>query len=153
MELKNCKVLAVDHETTTLDAVCEHLRGSGAVVMRARSAGEALMTVVGTTPDVVLVDVDLKGTDGYGLVRGIRALTQNKGGRVPVVTGAPALLEGDDPQRWRDSGAQAHLTKPYDPQELRAVLKSLAGRQVERRHDDGRLPEHVPTDRRLTAAA
>jgi DNA-binding response OmpR family regulator len=148
MDLTGCRVLVVDHEPEALDFVCEALAVTGAKVMQAGSAGEALMTLVGVVPDLVIVDIALEGTNGLAFLERMRELEVAKGGRVPVVTAAEGLLQPDDERRWREAGAQAHLTKPYDRDELLAMVHALSGRQVERRRRPARA---VTVERRAEA--
>jgi DNA-binding response OmpR family regulator len=152
MELMSRRVLVVDEDDAAYERICDALKGTGALVMRARAAGEALLTLVGTTPDVVLVDLGLHGTGGMGLLRRLRSLETSKGGRVPAATTAGGLLADEDERRYREAGAQAHLTKPYDAGEVLAVVRALAGQQVDRRRTGGPRPARRP-ELRLAARA
>ena len=148
MDLSGCRILIVDHEPEARALLCETLDPTGAKVMEASSAGEALMTLVGVVPDVVVVDIELEGTNGLAFLERVRELEVAKGGRVPVVTASAGLLDDAAEERWRSAGAQAHLTKPYDADELLAVVQSLTGRQVERRRSPRR---EVAVERRAQA--
>lgn len=150
MELTDGRILVVDHEPEALEFACQVLETTGAKVILASSAGEALMTLVGVVPDLVIVDIELEGTNGLAFLERMRELEAAKGGRVPVVTAGPELLGATDEERWRLAGAQAHLTKPYDAHELLAVVRSLSGQQVERRRRPAR---EVPVERRASAQA
>lgn len=139
----------VDEDDGAWDAACEALIRTGARIMRARASGEALMTLVGTTPDVALVDVDLHGTTALALVQRLRALETAKGGRIPVATVSAGALPDADAKRYRDAGAQTHLTKPFDGEELVSTVTRLCGLQVDRRA--GRKPRPpMRRDLRLT---
>jgi CheY-like chemotaxis protein len=150
MELSGRHILVVDHEPQALDFACQVLQATGAKIILASSAGEALMTLVGVVPDLVIVDIELEGTNGLAFLERMRELEAAKGGRVPVVTAGRELLGSADEERWRTAGAQAHLTKPYDADELMAVVHTLSGRQVERRR---RASREVPVERRVPAQA
>jgi CheY-like chemotaxis protein len=69
----------------------------------------------------------MPGTDGYELLRKVRALSEEQNGRIPAVA-----LTGYAADRDRGlaaaAGYQMHLPKPVDPAELTTALARLAGR-------------------------
>jgi CheY-like chemotaxis protein len=64
---------------------------------------------------------------GYELIRRIRALPPEKGGRIPAVA-LTAYASMSDRTRALMEGFQNHVAKPTDPQELIAAVAALAGR-------------------------
>lgn len=151
MGIWGARVLAVDEDVDSLDAVARVLGLRGAQVITVSSPGAALATVIGVVPDVLVVDVNMPGQDGIGLVRTIRSLSPEKGGQVPAITLSGCALVGERLEAWRNAGFQGHLAKPLDPAALVAMVDRLAGHAVERRRralDRRQWPHDVSRDRR-----
>jgi len=151
MGIRGARVLVVDDDVESLEAVARLLRGRGAQVITVSSPGCALATVIGVVPDVMVVDIDMPGQDGIGLVRAIRSLSPEKGGQVPAITlsGCPPM--GERLEAWRDAGFQGHRAKPLDAEALVELVDRLAGHAVERRRmalDRRQWPRDVSRDRR-----
>jgi two-component system CheB/CheR fusion protein len=144
------RVLVVDDEGF-LEAAGRLLRARGADVITVTTAGAALATVIGVTPDVLVVDVTVPGLDGVGLLRAVRALSPEKGGQVPAVAVDEPALPGERGDAREEAAFQAQLTRPFDPAELVAMVERLAGLAVERRRralDRRHWPRDVSRDRR-----
>jgi len=90
------------------------------------ASGEAALTALeGETFDVVLMDANLSGIDGFETARRIRALGGGKG-RVPII-GLSARSHPDDDARARAAGMNAYLTKPVSAQALVKALRETRG--------------------------
>ena len=151
MGIWGARVLAVDDDVESLEAVARVLGIRGAQVITVSSPGAALATVIGVVPDVLVVDVNMPGQDGIGLVRAVRSLSPEKGGQIPAITLSGGMLVGDRLEAWRNAGFQGHLVKPVDAAALVAMVDRLAGHAVERRRralDRRQWPRDVSRDRR-----
>jgi CheY-like chemotaxis protein len=126
VSLKNIRVLVVDDELDSRELVRRLLTDRGAEVTLASSVDEALAAFAAQPPDVLLSDIGMPDKDGYDLIRGIRALGDGAGSRVPAIA-VTALARADDRKRAMLAGFQTHISKPVDPGELIAVVASLAG--------------------------
>jgi CheY-like chemotaxis protein len=151
MAIWGSKVVVVDDDLDTLDLVRTILRAQGVHVVGVSAAGEALSTVIGVMPDVLLVDIAMPGEDGLSLIRKVRTLSPEKGGRIPAatLTACPCLPERM--AEWRRAGFQRHVPKPFAPDDLIAIVDELAGRVVERRTNElspAGLPMDVRRERR-----
>ena len=73
---------------------------------------------LGTTPDVVLIDIGLPGLDGYAVARRLRAAL---GHRVTLVA-LTGYGQSEDRRRTSEAGFDAHLVKPVDPDVLTRAL-------------------------------
>jgi len=126
-------VVAVDDDPDTIELLRAILAGRGVQFVGVTAPGEALATVIGVMPDVLLVDIALPGEDGLSLIRKVRTLSPEKGGRIPAasLTAGPAPPAALD--QWRRAGFQRHLSKPFAPDALVSLVDELAGRIVERR--------------------
>ncbi len=128
--LDGLKLLVVDDEADTLELMSRLLRDRGAEVHVAASAGEAIETFSSARPDVIVSDVGMPGMDGYALIRKIRSLSLERGGRTPAVA-LTAYARTEDVQRAFAAGYQMHLAKPVDPAHLATVVANLGGRSVD----------------------
>ena len=75
-------------------------------------------------PQVLVSDIAMPEEDGYSLVRKIRALPPERGGRMPAVALTAHSLIQDRLQSLR-AGFQSHVPKPVVPEELVAVISSV----------------------------
>jgi PAS domain S-box-containing protein len=123
--LSGIRVLLVDDDTDTRDMMLEFLTNNGAVTIAAASAKAALEVLAESRPDVIVSDIGMPVEDGYSLIRKIRALSPDQGGRIPAcaLTGWNSASER---QRAISAGYQMHVTKPADPERLVAAIYSLA---------------------------
>ena len=78
-------------------------------------------------PDVLVSDIEMPGMDGYSLIRRIRALEPEQGGKTPAAA-LSAISRPEDRVRSMVAGFNIHVSKPIDPRELAATVASLAGR-------------------------
>ena len=91
------------------------------------SASEALAAIQVEPPDVLLCDIEMPGQNGYDLVRRLRALPPERGGRVAAAA-LTAYARAEDRLEALRAGFQFHMAKPVDPRELVAVVASLGAR-------------------------
>src|SRR5207244_2108898 len=81
--LDGLRVLFVDDDPDARELLAALLERSGAEVIGAESANEALEAVRKCAPDVLVSDIGLPNEDGYMLIRRVRALPASEGGLVP----------------------------------------------------------------------
>jgi len=148
MRLWGRRVLAVDDDLDMLGVVSEVLERAGAEVIGVGAPEFALPTVVFLMPDVLIVDVAMPGEDGVTLVRRLRSLPADQGGRIPVLTLTAVPPTAAAREEWLTAGIQRHLTKPFDPEALIGAVAELTGHAVERRRR-GLPPDQWPADVRL----
>ncbi len=124
------RLLVVDDEPNLLRAVAAILRGEDFEVSTARSGREALVAVAKNLPDLIVSDVRMPGMDGFELARRLR--------RAPNFALLPIIFltakdETEDRVEGFRAGVDVYLTKPFEPDELVAVINSILQR-VERTH-------------------
>lgn len=124
------RLLVVDDEVNLLRAVAAMLRTEGYEVTTARSGRDALTHVARSVPDLVVSDIRMPGMDGYQLARALRDSPRTS--LVPIVF-LTAKGETEDRVEGFRTGVDAYLTKPFEPEELLAVIRSILNR-VERTH-------------------
>jgi DNA-binding NarL/FixJ family response regulator len=150
------RLLVVDDEPNLLRAVAACLKTGGYEVSTARSGREALMQLAETVPDLVVSDVRMPGMDGYQLARQVRGSPRTA--LVPIVF-LTAKDETTDRIEGFRAGIDAYLTKPFEPDELIAVVDGILKR-VKRTHSQiAQLvgstmvePEAIFQDEELTEA-
>ncbi|GAA6615868.1 response regulator [Scytonema sp. NUACC26] len=124
LPLAGVKVLVVDDETDSRDFIVYALQDCGAIAAAANSANSALEMLASFHPDVLISDIGMPETDGYGLIRQIRNQPHEKGGQIPAI--ALTAYAGDrDRQEALAAGFQKHLSKPVMPDELANVVAEL----------------------------
>jgi CheY-like chemotaxis protein len=120
--LVGARVLVVDDDLRSADAVASVLRDRGARVSVATDAYEALTRLTGEPFDAVVLEVALPGGSGLDLLEALEP-------RVPAVL-VTAFAARPVARRARDAGARAVLRKPVDETELvTAVRSALASHQ------------------------
>jgi signal transduction histidine kinase len=125
--LSGVRVLVVDDEEDTREWLVTLLEKYGASVETAASAAEALEAVTDHELDVLVSDIEMPVEDGYTLIRKVRALGAERGGRIPAAA-LTAYARTVDRQRALAAGYQIHVPKPVEPAELVTVVASLVGR-------------------------
>jgi CheY-like chemotaxis protein len=128
--LEGVRVLLVEDEPDTREFLKTILEGCGAAVTAAGSAAEAFAALERAKPDVLVSDIGMPGENGYELIKRVRALPAERGGRVPAVA-LTAYAGPKDRRRALLAGFHTHLAKPVEPDELLAVVASLGGRAKE----------------------
>jgi DNA-binding NarL/FixJ family response regulator len=126
------RLLVVDDEPNLLRAVAAALRAEGYEVVTARNGREALVRVAESVPDLVISDIRMPGMDGYQLAGQLRASSRTA--IVPIIF-LTAKDETADRVAGFRSGVDAYITKPFEPDELLAVIQNILNR-VERTHSE-----------------
>ena len=119
------RVLVVDDEARFR----EMLGCCGAAVTAVGSAAEALRMMPEVRPDVLLSDLSMPERDGYALIRAVRALAPDRGGRVPAVA-VSGDTDGATRQQAQTAGFDHYLAKPVDLHRLVATIGGMITRGV-----------------------
>lgn len=117
-------LLLVDDETTLREPLAEYLVRQGFVVREAESAAAARSVLGDFHPDLVLLDIMMPGEDGLSLCR---HLVESRGLPVILLT---AKGEAMDRIIGLEIGADDYVTKPFEPRELVARIRSVLRRAV-----------------------
>jgi two-component system KDP operon response regulator KdpE len=118
------KILVVDDEPDVIEVVnlCFSLRWPEADVMATDAGEEALKLIEQDRPDLVLVDINLPGMDGFTLCQEIRSFSD-----VPIVMLSARDAEVDK-VRGLEMGADDYITKPFSHLELLARVRAVVRR-------------------------
>lgn len=124
------RLLVVDDEPNLLRAVAACLKAEDYEVSTARSGREALLQLAETVPDLIVSDIRMPGMDGYKLARQLRGSPRTA--LVPIVFLSAKDETADRIEGFR-AGIDAYITKPFEPDELIAIVNGILNR-VERTH-------------------
>jgi two-component system KDP operon response regulator KdpE len=116
------RVLVVDDEPQILRALRINLAARSYDVVTAADGQQALAAAAKALPDIVLLDLGLPDMDGVDVIRGLRGWTA-----VPII-----ILSGRSQSAAKvdalDAGADDHVTKPFNIDELLARLRAVTRR-------------------------
>ena len=125
MEKRKKQILVVDDEPSWLKSMAIMLRKAGYEVKEAQSAAEALSLLVKYRPDLIVSDLTMPDMNGFDLLDKIK--------KQPSISGTPVVFLSaiDDfyaKKVARELGAKACLPKPYDKNDMVAILKQYLPR-------------------------
>jgi DNA-binding response OmpR family regulator len=130
-------VLVVEDESSIASFVALYLKNAGYGVKTAATGGEALSDVAAEMPALIVLDLMLPDIDGIEVCRRIR-----KSSDVPILM-LTARDEDVDKIIGLEVGADDYLTKPFNPRELVARVKSILRRSgPERRQIESKQLQH-----------
>ena len=127
--LDGLSVLVVDDEEDARGILEQVLRDQGAGVISAESAFQALERFAAAKADVIVSDIGMPDMDGYMLLRRIRGLPAEQGGRTPALA-LTAYAGKEDAERAFAAGFQMHASKPIEPARLVTLVANLGGRTI-----------------------
>ena len=119
------RVLVVEDDAAVAESTALLLRLGGHQVQVARSGPSALQIASVFRPQVVLLDIGLRGMDGYETARRLRASPEGAGLCLIAVTG---YGDAQTRQRAVAAGFDHHLVKPVEPEVLKQVFAGLTPR-------------------------
>ena len=124
--LAGARVLVVEDDETIRSVVARLVQVAGAEIVEAESGEDGLRALYARRPDIVVLDIDLPGIDGWQVLERVRQLAD-----VPVL-----MLSAHDDElekvRALQAGADDYVTKPFGPQELLARLQAHIRRAAQR---------------------
>jgi CheY-like chemotaxis protein len=124
-------ILVVDDHPINLELPVSLLEANGYSVQTACDAPSALQSIQALQPDLILMDLQLPGLDGYGLTRKLKAgaLTAH----IPIIAVTSYAMAGDK-QKALAAGCDEHVAKPIDTRAFPGVvarfLPPLPGRSL-----------------------
>ncbi len=118
-------LLLVDDEPGIREAVKAYLEDSGFVVTVASNAREAWQLIEQSTPDLVISDVMMPQVSGYEFLKQMRA--DDRFALLPVIFLTARGMKSDRIAGYQ-AGCDAYLPKPFDPDELVAIVENLLKR-------------------------
>lgn len=119
------RVLLVDDEPGLREAVQAYLEDTGLQVTTAANAQQAFQVLSTADPNLIISDIMMPGMDGYQFLEKLRQLDAYR--HLPVIFLTAKGMTVDRIQGYR-SGVDAYLPKPFDPDELVAIVNNLIQR-------------------------
>ncbi len=126
-DLTGIRVLIVDDERDARELVKRLLSEHGAEVTTVGNAADALRAIRESPPDLMISDIGMPETDGYQLLRQIRALKTPEALKMPAIA-LTAFARTEDRTRAMREGYMLHIAKPVDPSELVVAVANVARR-------------------------
>jgi CheY-like chemotaxis protein len=123
---KGALVLLVDDEDQLRRVMRDLLERHGYTVVEARDGAEALDEVDRHGPDIVILDLNLPGVDGYSVLSQLRSRTSTR--QLPIIV-LTAKGDEDNEVRVLELGADDFLTKPFRAKALAARLENVLNRR------------------------
>ncbi len=117
-------VLVVDDEPAFCTVVGEILELSGYSTLKAYGVAQALEILRSATPDLILTDIMMPGSDGIGFIRRLRATPA--WAHIPIIA-ISALTLPEDLREASENGADACMTKPFSAEDLRQAVRRYLG--------------------------
>ncbi|HOW85106.1 MAG TPA: response regulator [Candidatus Aminicenantes bacterium] len=115
-------ILIIEDNEQNLYLATFLLERSGHAVVAARSGPEGLAKALEIRPDLILLDIQLPGMDGYAVAREMRKNAALDG--VPIVAVTSYAMVGDR-ERALEAGCLGYIEKPINPDTFRAEIDKL----------------------------
>mgnify|MGYP001111185182 CR=1 FL=1 len=117
------KILAVDDSASMRQMVSFTLKNAGFDVTEAKDGVDALEVAQSNDFDLVITDVNMPAMDGISLVKHLRALPSFKFTPILMLTTESGT---DKKSEGKAAGATGWIVKPFNPEQLLAVIKKVA---------------------------
>ena len=114
------RILVVEDQDDNRRILRDLLTASGYELIEAVDGEQGLAAVEQERPDLILMDIQLPGIDGYEVTRRIKANEALR--HIPIIAVTSYALSGDD-QKAFAAGCDAYVTKPFSPRELLAKIR------------------------------
>ena len=114
------RVLAIEDHEENRRLLRDLLTSVGYEMIEAVTGEEGVTRAETERPDLILMDIQLPGIDGYETTRRIKANPSLR--HIPVIAVTSYALSGDDVKAL-EAGCDAYVTKPFDPADLLAKIE------------------------------
>lgn len=140
------QLLLVDDEPGLRQAVQAYLEDDGFTVHAASNAQEGWDLLQRISPDLVISDVMMPQVDGFQFLKQLREDVRFQS--LPVVFLTARGMTTDRIQGY-NAGCDAYLSKPFDPDELVAIVSNLLERRIATKAADGEVPDIADMARQI----
>ena len=115
-------ILIADDDAASLELLKDALAVPGYRILESSDGSDALLKVQSETPDIVLLDIQMPGLDGFEVLRAIRGLEPPVPCRVLAVT---AFVMDGDRERMLASGFDGYIAKPVSISHVREQVRRI----------------------------
>ena len=116
------RILVVEDTEDNRLILGDLLSNAGYALIEAVDGLEGVAAAEREKPDLILMDIQLPGIDGYEATRRIRAIPALAG--VPIIAVTSYALSGDE-AKTREAGCDGYVAKPYSPRQLLATVRQF----------------------------
>ena len=125
--LKGVRILVVDDDVDNLDFLVFLFEEYDAQVRAVTTANEALKILALWQPEILISDIAMPLFDGYMLIRTIREMSKELGGKIPAIALTAYAVETDYEEILLNAGFQKYMTKPIEPTTLAIAVADVVG--------------------------
>jgi two-component system cell cycle response regulator DivK len=115
------RILVVEDHEDNRRILRDLLTSAGYAVLEAETGEDGVRLAEAERPDLILMDIQLPGIDGYEATRRIKAAPALR--TIPLIAVTSYALSGDDAHA-REAGADDYVTKPFSPRALLAKVRA-----------------------------
>jgi len=119
MEIQKFQVLIVDDNEINRDMLARRLHRKDFNLAMAVNGREALTMIQETLYDLILLDIMMPEVDGYSVLKYLKETPKFRDVSVIMIS---AIEEMDSVMKCMEIGADDYLTKPFDPEMLKAAI-------------------------------
>jgi len=116
------QIMIVENEPLNMKLVSDLLEVNGFETLKAHDADMTFKILQDHHPDVILMDINLTGTDGIELYKKIREMEAFKDTKIVALT---AMAMREDRERIMEVGFDKYITKPIDTKEFIQDIKKM----------------------------
>ena len=114
------RILSIEDQVDNRQIVRDLMTSAGYEVIEAVRGDEGVTLAEQSNPDLILMDIQLPGLDGYEATRRIKANPKLRS--IPIIVVTSYALSGDE-EKARAAGCDAYLAKPFDAMKLLAMVR------------------------------
>ncbi len=116
-------ILTVDDSRMMREMLLMVLQGAGFNVIQAEDGVDGLDVLAGSTPDVIITDINMPRLDGFGFIEGVRR--EERCRAIPILV---LSTEGDPEKksRAREAGATGWIVKPFNAEKLIDAIRRVS---------------------------
>jgi two-component system, cell cycle response regulator DivK len=114
------RVLMIEDHENNRRIMRDLLTSKGYDVIEALDGLDGVSAAKTFCPDLIIMDIQLPGIDGYEATRRIKADIETK--KIPIIVVTSYALSGDDVKSF-DAGCDAYMAKPFSPRELLSKIR------------------------------
>ncbi len=118
------RVLVVEDQEDNMQIMNDALASAGYQVIEAVTGSEGVAMAESDKPDLILMDVQLPGLDGYQATRRIKDNAALR--HIPIIAVTSYALDGEE-SRAEEAGCDAYFSKPVSPRVLLAKVREFIG--------------------------
>jgi PAS domain S-box-containing protein len=121
------KILVVDDNEVNILIAKRFLSKWGLIIDFASNGEEAINKIVNNVYDLVFMDIRMPGIDGFDATRIIREIPGDYYKKLPIIALTASTLHNEN-MKFKESGMDGHILKPFNPEEIKEVLWSYFGK-------------------------